>query len=507
MGVWEKNEHVTPIPSDGYRPAPAAQGVVVLTAALAAMVACGYGVHAVATRALTPADYGRFAVTLSVITWLKICISSVLVPGISKVVSEDARRLRPAIRLAARWYGGGALVIGILLLPATPLMARAFGDPALTPLLALACLEAPLFAAFGMGRQLLSAVRHYAQAAASLWAYAVVRAAAACGFILLGWGALGALGGLAAGSLAGAIVGLTLLRRVGAALPVEEHPPMLRRAFSWTAMTIPSSVAVATLMSMDMWLVKGSLHDAAAVGIYGAAFAMSRLPDFLVQGLAGAVFGRVSGALSEGRPELARSVSREAMRYLLVTFIPICALIAGSDRQVAALLFGQAYSSAGPILTLLTCAVSLSGALKLFQTLLAAGDRPGARLTFVLALLPTGLALNLLLIARYGAMGAAVAMLITMSLGALSGLYLVRRCLGVTAPLACVIRCAVAGTAVYALGRAFPGLTGWLLPVKMAVLGLIYAVGLFLLRELTPEDLLGMWKTLGGIGGGRKRSG
>ena len=68
----------------------AAQGVAFLSASHATLLVFGFAVHAVVSRLLDRTDYGRFVVALSAGTWLKVITLAVVVPGLSKIVSEDA---------------------------------------------------------------------------------------------------------------------------------------------------------------------------------------------------------------------------------------------------------------------------------------------------------------------------------------------------------------------------------------------------------------------------------
>jgi O-antigen/teichoic acid export membrane protein len=270
-------------------------------------------------------------------------------------------------------------------------------------------------------------------------------------------------------------------------VPTEPYPPMVRRSLAWAAMTLPSGIGVMTLLTLDMWLVK-PLVGGAAAGIYGAAFAVSRLPDVMVQGLLGAVFAKVSHALAEGKTAVARSVAVEAMRFVLVVFAPVCALTACSSGAIVRVLYTSKYSDAAPLLTILVAAICFGAAFKLTLQLLAAADRPGPRLAFVVALLPVSLALNVFLIRRYGLIGAAWASMITMVAGTAVGVVFVYRFLGVWPPLWTALRCGAAAAVAYGVGLQWmPG--GALVIVKLALLGLLYLGLLAALGEIKADDL------------------
>jgi O-antigen/teichoic acid export membrane protein len=471
-----------------HQPGTAAQGVAYLSASHAALVIFAFAVHAVASRRLGPTDYGRFVVALSTGTWLKLITLSILIPGLCKIVSEDHRRLGAALAVGRRWQLTSTAVLCLAFIAASPLTARILGDGALAVLIAVAGVEALLYSVVALRSYLMMALRRYTNAAMTLGTFAVVRAGGAGTLVLLGLGTVGAMAGLTAGPLAAGIVAVALMWRINSRTPAEPYPAMASRALSWTLMALPADIGMATLMSVDIWIVKRCVPDLAAAGLYGAAYAVSRLPDMAVQGLVFAVFARVSGALAERDGRLARSVSTEAMRYLLIVLTPICVLAAGSAKEIMKLLFSAPYGDAAGLLTTLVAAVSCAAALKVMLSLLAAADRPGKRSLLVLGLLPVGVGLCLWLTQRMGPSGAATAALITMATGMAIGLALVYRYVGAFPPPLAALRCGLAGGAVLGLGLLWR-VGGLMLLPKLASLGLLYVGLLFLLGELGVQDV------------------
>jgi O-antigen/teichoic acid export membrane protein len=478
-----------------HRPGTVAQGVAYLSVSYAAVLVLGFAVHALASRRLGEGDYGRLVVAISAGTWLKVLAAALFVPGLAKIVSEDHRRLGAALSAGGRWHLRAALALMAAFAAASPLVARVLGDRALTALLALSALEAFLICRLVLRSYLLQALRRYKDAAAASATYGVFRAGGAGILLLLGLGAAGAMAGLSAGPLVAGGVATALLWRALRRLPAEPYPALWPRSLRWTAMMLPADMATATLMGLDLWIVKGVVPDPAAAGLYGAAFAVSRLADTVAQGVSSAVFARVSGALAAGQRALARSVSAEAMRFLLIVLAPVCFLAAGSGRQIMGLLFGAPYADAGRLLALLVTAVSCLAGMKLMLILLTAADRPAHKSLLVLGLLPVGAALCLWLTHRLGPVGAAVGSLTTMAAGLLVAGALVYHRVGVYPPPLAALRCGLAGGAAYALGLLWPA-AGLLVVPKLGALTLLYLALLFVTRELGPDELRSLWRAV-----------
>jgi len=455
------------------------------------MVVCGYLIHIVAARVLHPASYGSLVLVFSVAVWVKFIQSRLLVAGYQKVVSEDHRRVHAALASARKWHTLTTVTLLAAYAATVPLLARAFGDSKLTWFFLLAALEIPFYAALIFGRYLMIGVRHYAPSAGATMIYAVVRAGVACALLYGGLGIRGAIIGQISGSLAGGVVAMALFLRVRSRIAHVSYPAMTSRALAWTSMELPTALCLLSVANLDFWFVKALLADDALVGLYGSAYALSRLPQFAVFGMTNAVFPRVSGALHEGNTALAQSVARQSLRICLLLFTAFSFLVASAPSEITTLLFSEKFAGAGAPLMILMVAMSCFGLLWLLVNLVAATGHLRLRLMMVAPLLPLGVALNWTLIPRYGLTGGAVASLITLAAGAVAAAILLHRYLAVAPPGWTLLRSGMAGAAVFFVGRAWWPASGALLVVKLAVLGALYLLILIILRELRRDD----WQT------------
>jgi O-antigen/teichoic acid export membrane protein len=468
----------------------ATRGTLLLSIGQAARVISGAVLYIVAGRLLPADEFGRFAVVFVGLSWAGVVLESVILPGLQKVVSEDERRLRPAIGFALRWYVPAALAFGVAGCAAAPTMAALLGDRRLTPLLLLAAAQLPLLGVVKLVADLLVGVQRYAASSAVRVIYNVLRTLAGCLLLALGAGAAGAVAGLGGGTLLAAAASAALLLMTAGRLPSVACPEMGRRAAYWTSVWLPAEAAYAVLMTLDVWLVKALMHDPAAAGDYAAAYSLSRMPMFLAFGLGGAVFPRASAEIARGDAEAARAVAAQAMRFLLIVFAPCCAFFTASAPQAVGFLYSARYASAGPSVAILGPALFGVAQMNLACMLLAAADRPARRLQLTLAVLAVAAACNFAFIPALGIEGAALACLVAYGVGAALGMFLVYRVLHATLPLRSVVRCGLAGALVYAAARSWPG-GGWTVLVEVGALGMLYLAALFVLRELRMGDA--MW--------------
>lgn len=451
------------------------------------MVVCGYLIHIVAARTLHPASYGSLVLVFSIAAWVKFIQSRLLIAGYQKVVSEDHRRIHAALASARKWHTLATVALLATYAAAVPLLARAFGDEQLGGFLLLASLEIPFYAVMVLGHYLMIGVRHYAPGAGATVIYAVARAGVACALLYVGLGVWGAIMGQVSGSLAGGVVAMTLCLRVRSTIAPASYPAMTRRALTWTSMELPTALCLMSAANLDLWFFKALVDDPTLVGLYGSAYILSRLPQFAVFGMTNAVFPRVSGALHEANTDLARSVARQSLRVCLLLFTAFSCLVASAPSEITTLLFSKEFAGAGAALMILMAAMSCFGLLWLLVALIAATGHLRLRLIVAASLLPLGVALNWILIPRYGLTGGAMASLITLALGAVTGAILLYKYLAVTLPGWTLLRCLLSGAGVFLVGRTWPA-TGAFLVVKMAVLGALYLVILIILRELKRDD-------------------
>jgi len=477
------------------QPESAARGTVVLSIGQGISFASNAFILIFAARALVTEAYGRFVIVFFFLSWINIISAAIILPGLKKIVSENARRFHAALLFAAKWYSLAMLALTVLCCCAAPMLSGTLGDGHLKPLLFLAGLQIPFLGMANLGGSLLSGLRRFVGASLVKVSYALIAAPATCVFLLLGFGVTGAIAGLLAGAAAAGTVSAVLLMKELRRIPSVSYRQMSPRVVYWTAVALPASVGLRTLMLLDIWFIKIMMQDPRAAGIYAVAYSLSRFPMFMVHGLGGAVFPTVSRALEKRQRKRARAVSGQAMRFIIILFIPICFITAAASSEIIAFLFSSRYVEAAQSLTVLVLAIFFAGQMHLASRLLAAANRPGLRLVVICGLLLCGVASNVLLIPRFGILGAAFASLIVFGIGAIATTALVFRFIGVAPPVSTALRCGVAGCVVYIAGCAWPA-SGLAVAAKLAILSLLYAVMLFLLRELRKGDLLRIWRSI-----------
>jgi O-antigen/teichoic acid export membrane protein len=234
--------------------------------------------------------------------------------------------------------------------------------------------------------------------------------------------------GVMVGSLAGAGFGFSLLgRRYGSARSFWACPAdyalgrrMLKEALPFWLAGIFSLVYARA----DVVLLR-SLASDAEVGVYRAAGHLVEVTKQLPIVFLTALFPQLARSFAEARPRLAR-LERLVALALLAAGLVVGGLLALLAGPIVRFLFGPEFTGAVPALRLLAIAIPLlfvnSGLLHFF----VARDRGTLNLLFAGAMVVVNLTANLLLDRRFGATGAAAAMVATEAVLSACCLYALR---------------------------------------------------------------------------------
>lgn len=261
------------------------------------------------------------------------------------------------------------------------------------------------------------------------------------------------------------------LDRAGTATRAERH--RLRRDFwVFTAPRAVAAVAQLALQRVDVLLV-AALGGLAPAAVYAVAGRFVVLIQFANQGLSQSVQPRLAEALSTGDHAAARRLYQVATGWLVLVTWPISLLVIAFAPHYLRL-FGAGYAAGAPVVWVLAAAMLVATGCGMVDMVLAMAGRTSANLGNVLIALAVTVGLDVLLIPRWGALGAAVG---------LAGAMVVNNLL----PLAEVYR----GTGLHPFGVGTlsaavlaVGCFGFVVvfPVALVVAGPAYLAGAWLLR-------------------------
>jgi O-antigen/teichoic acid export membrane protein len=414
----------------------------------ALIVPTGVLTAAFLTRRLGPEAYGLYVLATALIGWIEWSVTAVFARTTVKLVS-DADDWRPVgetvVRQSLLVSGAVALLVWFF----AGSIGRVLYAPALAAYLRLFALDIPLFSLARAHRAILTGLQGYTQQAMTGAAHWIARLALIVILVEAGLSVTGAILGS---------VGATSVELAAS------------RAFVRPRLSLRSSFP-----ARQLWTYATPLFLAA----------MSQR-----------LFNAVGRQMRAGDRDGARAMGRGALRAVIL-LLPFAALIAGSAREIARLVFGPAFMPAGPLMALLMFAALGMLVVSVAATLLIAADRPRRTLTLSGPLLPLALTGHVLLIPRLGPIGAAAVTTTVAGLAALAALVVLDRTCRIRPPAATFWRSLIVAVPAYVVAAAW-STAGLALFVKLMVIGALTGAALAFLGELGAPELALARSLLGG---------
>jgi O-antigen/teichoic acid export membrane protein len=203
----------------------------------------------------------------------------------------------------------------------------------------------------------------------------------------------------------------------------------LRRDFwRFTGPRALASVAQLALQRVDVLLV-AALGGLVPAAVYAVAGRFVVLIQFANQGISQSVQPRLAEALATGDYPAANRLYQTATGWLVLVTWPINLLVV-LFAPVYLRLFGDGYPAGAPVVVVLAVAMLVATGCGMVDMVLAMAGRTSWNLVNVLIALAVTVGLDLVLIPRYGALGAAVGLACAMVANNLLPLVQVYRALG-----------------------------------------------------------------------------
>jgi O-antigen/teichoic acid export membrane protein len=287
--------------------------------------------------------------------------------------------------------------------------------------------------------------------------------------------------------------GAWLTRRAGVlALPGQIDPELrgqVRQHLFWTAV-LAVSVGLGT-RSIETYLLADKFGPEAVAFYTVAGNLMRGSADLLTVGLGAVLLPAMSRAHGAGGIERVRPIFSDSLRYL--TFLGL--LLAGAGalcaEPVVRIMYGARYLPAVPVLQAMMICMGITLSEATTGTLLTTTGRQRARASIVLGNLITAATLAILLVPRYGLMGATASYVISrVAYSLVVGVHSLRAT-GTPLPADRLLRllasAGVAAAAALGLLQVWSDSIAWLLAsVLYAVLFVVVSV---LIRAWTPHDV------------------
>ena len=406
------------------------------------------------------------------------------------LAERDAGAVRGTVRMGVTIATVLAGVLGAALFAAAPWLVReAFHDPRLImplrfvglTLPAAAFTDAALAATQGYRTMKPFALIGLILESALLMALVAVA-------LLLGMGLHGVMAALLASALlTAALAGLALRRVMGAPTAPPTYRP--RELLRFSAMSWLAGLASTGLIWADIVLL-GLFRSSVEVGVYNVATRLVHLATFVMLPINAAFAPRIADLYHRGRMDSLQRTYGVATSWIVRLSLPAFVLLVAFPRDLLRL-FGKGFAVGAAVTVILAVGKLVDAATGPCGMVLNMSGRPAINVLDNIVGLVVNILLNLLLIPRYGIVGAAVAWavsLILINLARVTQVWVALRMLPVDAG---VLKGLVAGAGAFAAALL---VRGRLQPSLAAAMGIVVVVlvylSLLVLQGLTAEDRL-----------------
>jgi O-antigen/teichoic acid export membrane protein len=442
----------------------------------------GLLVVAFLTRRLGPEGYGLLTLALTPIMWVEWGIISLFSRATVKLAAEaeDWRELGAAVtRLHLITGVAAAVTMWMLARPIAALLA----EPSLAGYVRLGALDIPLLSLIHAHRSLLVGTGAFTQralGAAGRWIARLVLVV-----LLVQWGL--SVSGAILGTVGASLVELAIIR-------CYIRPPLLRGSayglrdlWVYAAPLFLSALCLRVFDRVDLLMLKALGASTAQAGLYAAAQNLSVAPKVFALSLAPLLLATLSQMLRAGDDRAARTLGRDALR-VVVMLLPLAGLAAGAAKEIVGVVLGTPYLAAAPLLAVLTLGAVAQVVISAGTAILIAAGRPGWVLALSWPTVPAAIAGHLLVIPRFGAIGAAAVTAGCAVLAAVTVVAAAGRVWQISSPGLTLWRSAAVGIVAYAMGVLWPSPDAWLF-LKLAVISAVVLVGFRLSGEIKAGDL------------------
>ncbi len=322
------------------------------------------------------------------------------------VLGGTAAPLGLAVAVAGAWF-----------VLAGPLAADVFGDPALEVPLQLFALSLPFFV---LQEVALAATQGFMTMRPYVWVGQVLepggRLALTLGVLVGGGGIVGVSWALLLAGVAGGVAASVALAHMLAAVPGSGARTPWRDLTSFGALSWLASMATQGVLWADI-VILGVLVTSAEVGAYQVAARVVLIGMFVITPLTASMAPRIAHHWARGDAAAVTERYRAIVLWSARLSMPVLTGLVAAREPVLAI-FGPGFDWAAPVVAILAVGAFAESFGAPSSVLLNQIERTGVNVVINVSALVGNLALNLLLIPRWGIEGAAVAWAVTLAAAA-----------------------------------------------------------------------------------------
>ena len=452
-----------------------------------------YIVHSGMGRILGPANYGRYGVVITLTTMIIILIGNGIPTAMAKYLSEVFEKKPGLIPVIKRQAAIAQIIlIGVVTIAfyfLAPVISSLLSDPTLTPLFRLSTLVIPSFALASFYFYYYTGLHKF-----KVQAYLKTLRSISRIIFILGLAWLLKPQDL---SLEGGIVGFALapfLVFLGAKIYDYFNKYERSGNFKWQKLLQYAwpvtffMIAYEFLITIDLYMVKGILHDDFLTGIYNAAITVGRIPYYLFYALTIILLPTISKATSSNNRQETEKLVSQSLRLMVMFLVPMCILMSIYANPIIRIFYSQKFALAAEPMSIFVFGV---GFLTVFYILTFVLNGAGkVKVPMLISFI--GLIVNIIatyfLIKEYALFGAVIGTSITSLVVMIAILIYTYRYFGYLFRFVSLIKILFASALMLGLSYLFPR-ESLAFPVWSAILLAFYIFFLYILREFGTFEI------------------
>jgi len=321
----------------------------------------GYIVHSGAGRILSPAEYGRYGLVVTLSIMIITLIGNGVPISVGKYISEY-REKRPEMVGVIKRKGFHVhlliiFAVTVMFYLLSPVISKLLGDPTLAPLFKLSAFILPAYALDSYYFYYFTGIKMFNFQSLLKIIRSILRVILILGLIYLFRVEGAILGYIFVPLIVFFIAWIYDRFWVAKNFPTGDEK---KTDFNWKKLLDYAwpitmfMIFYEVLISLDLYFIKGMLHDDYLTGIYNSALMVARIPYYLFYALTIILLPSVSELTAKADFEGARKVVYDSLRYMIIILVPIVVLLFSFSKEVINFIFGPAYLEGAQSLRILS---------------------------------------------------------------------------------------------------------------------------------------------------------
>jgi O-antigen/teichoic acid export membrane protein len=448
----------------------------------AAFILSGYIIHIYIGRSLGPEMYGIFGIITSFFFVFERLFGGAISKGLSRFVAENEKAARSIINYALKIQSFFSLIILLVFYAGAHYIAVLMGDMHLEAYMQILSLLIIIACLYIIYSAVLNGVRAFGKQAVLTMFFAFTRVLFVVLLVAAGFSLKGAVWGLILSGIACLWLSWHYCK------PLTGRETFDKKAlFNYSIKVLGFTFATQLIMNIDLIFVKAIMKDNLSTGLYTAAVNLARIPMLIVLPVSIVIFPSIVKTVADNDRERAAAQVNRMLRYLVLFLVPFAVMLSATSHELTSLVYGQIYSGAAAAFGILIFGLTFIAVSIIMNTVILAVCDLNKVIFFNIVLVFINIALNVLLINKFGITGAAIATTATGLIGCAFSIIYVFADFPFSVKWKSFINIILSSSVVgiITFNYSFHGV--FLLLNYLLLYGIYFAV-LFMLKEINSED-------------------